>query len=540
MKVVSSAFFGLTIGCAECHNHRYDPILQTDYYRLRAVFEPGFDPARWRTPAQRQLSFVKPGAENQTKQINEDLKPLQKQLDQAVEKARAVVFADELKKLPDDHLRKLATSAWEKQPKDRTAEEKKLLEDHPNLLVPKSIGALKLYLELDKVYRPLNTAIEAEEKKIAALRGKIPAPDTIRSFTESDLARKTPPECRLLDRGDVQSPKEPVSAGDLTVLYLSPADADLDAEQTAGSSGRRLALARRLTSGKHPLLARVIVNRVWLACFGQGLVETPGDFGSQGSQPTHPELLDWLASDFMSHGWSMKRLIRQILTTEAFQQSSEHRPDSDLIDPENHLLSRMPVRRLSAEQLRDSLLSVSGQLQNRMFGPPVAVTVTEDGQPQVAGNKSVIHRRTVYLQIRRQAMLPALEVFDAPNLDPNCELRNSSNVPTQALWLLNDAFVSQVAAAWADQIKKASTDDFSRIKTACLQAWNRQPTQQESEAMLEFLSKNRDTILKNKGNADGRKSRPEAILTAEPPSEFDAWTRLAQIILQSNAFLYVD
>ncbi|MFM7131413.1 MAG: PSD1 and planctomycete cytochrome C domain-containing protein [bacterium] len=540
IKVVSSTFYGMTIGCAECHNHRYDPIPQADYYRLRAVFEPGFNPSQWRAPGARQLSFVKPGSEKLTAGINRELVPLQKLLDEAVEKARERVFQDELKKLATDDMRKLARAEWRKPETQRSAEARKLFEDYPNLAVPRSIGALKLYLELDKVYKPFNEAIEAEEKKIAAVRSRMPAADTIRAFTESDQARQKPPETRLLFRGDVESPKEPVTPGDLSVLYESPSETEITAATDTKSSGRRLALARRLTSGNHPLLARVIVNRVWLGHFGRGLVETPGDFGSQGARPTHPELLDWLASDFMAHGWSLKRLHRQILLTQAWRQSSARRPEGEKVDPENHLWHRMNVRRLSSESVRDSLLAVSAQLQPEMFGPPVPVAVTEDGQPQISGAATSVNRRTIYLQVRRQAPLPALEVFDAPVLDPNCELRTNSNVPTQALWLLNDAFIGQVSARWAEVLKKQSSNDTARIRHACLVAWGRLPTVPEEAAMAAFIRENQGKILKNSGNADGRKSRPEAVVTAEPPSQFDGWSRLAQVILQSNGFLYID
>ncbi len=541
IKVVSSTFYGMTIGCAECHNHRYDPIPQADYYRLRAVFEPGFNPSQWKSPGTRQLSFVKPGSEKLTAEINRELAPLQKMLDIAVEKARERVFQDELKKLASDAMRQMARAEWRKPVNQRSAEAKKLFEDYPNLDVPRSIGALKLYLELDKVYKPFNEAIEAEEKKIAAVRSRMPAADTIRAFSESDQARQKPPETRLLFRGDVESPKESVTPGDLSVLYESPSETDLITPKTdSKSTGRRLALAQKLTSGNHPLLARVIVNRVWLGHFGRGLVETPGDFGSQGARPTHPELLDWLSTDFMAHGWSLKRLHRQILLTQAWQQSSTRRLEAEKVDPDNRLLHRMNIRRLSSESVRDSLLAVSGQLQPTMFGPPVPVSVTEDGQPQVNGPAASVNRRTVYLQVRRQAPLPALEVFDAPVLDPNCELRTASNVPTQALWLMNDAFIGRVAAQWAELLKKKDTDDKNRIIQACLVAWGRQPTEKEAGAMLAFLQANQGNVLKNTGNTDGRKSRPEAIVTAEPPSQFDEWSRLAQIILQSNGFLYID
>lgn len=540
VKIVSSAFYGLTVGCAECHNHRYDPILQADFYRLRAVFEPGFDPARWKTPPQRTLAFVKPGAETKTAEVEAALVPARKKLDEAVEKARKHVFEDELKKLTSDDQRALARSAWPKKEKDRTAEEKKLIEDHPNVDVPKSIGALKLYLELDKAYKPFNDAIEAEEKAIAAIQSKRPAPDTFRAFVEADPARAKPPETRLLHRGDVESPGNPVSIGDLTVLYESPAEADLEPVSGLKSTGRRLALAERLTSGEHPLLARVIVNRVWLQHFGRGLVDTPGDFGSQGGKPTHPELLDWLAVDFMENGWSLKRLHRQILTSRAWRQSAVKRPEAERVDPENRLWHRADLRRLPAENVRDALLSAAGELRSQAFGPPVTVAVTEDGQPQVQGTPDQVYRRTIYLQVLRQSPLPSLEAFDAPRLDPNCEIRQASNVPTQALWMMNDAFVGRMAERFAARLANEAADDESRIRMACTAAWGRLPTTAESKAMMAFLDEHKNEILGNKAAPDARKSRPEAIVTEKPPERFDAWTRLCQTLFQANAFLYLD
>jgi hypothetical protein len=540
VKIVSSAFYGLTIGCAECHNHRYDPILQADFYRLRAVFEPGFDPARWRTPNQRGLAFVKPGAEAETAEVEARLVPARKKLDEAVEKARAVVFEDELKKLASDSQRSLARIAWPKSPKDRTPEEKKLIEDFPNLDVPKSIGALKLYLELDKAYKPLNLAIEAEEKAIATIQSDRPAPDTFRAFVESDASRSNPPETRLFDRGDVESPRQAVSSGDLTVLYESPGDVAIEPVSGLKSTGRRLALAERLTSGGHPLLARVIVNRVWLQHFGRGFVETPGDFGSQGARPTHPHLLDWLAADFMENGWSLKRLHRQILTSQAWRQSAVRRADAERIDPENRLWHRADLRRLPAENVRDAILATAGELRSQQFGPPVTVSVTEDGQPQVQGTPDQVYRRTIYLQILRQSPLPSLEAFDSPRLDPNCEIRQASNVPTQSLWLMNDAFVGRMAERFAAHLTETVGDDESRIRHACITAWGRPPAQSELETMKAFLAEHRDEILGNHGVRDARNSRPEAIVTLTPPDRFDAWTRLCQALFQANAFLYLD
>jgi hypothetical protein len=244
------------------------------------------------------------------------------------------------------------------------------------------------------------------------------------------------PVTYLFNRGDHEQPRQAVAPGGLAVLDdAHPLQVPTDTARP--TTGRRLALARWLTDGKHPLTARVLVNRVWLHHFGKGLVGTPGDFGALGERPSHPELLDWLGGEFMDHGWRLKRLHRLILTSTVYRQSSRRDPAKDRLDPDNRLLGRMPVRRLEAEAVRDAILAVSGRLNRQPFGPPVPVMVDEVGQVVLgvdtrdAGrptNKVVPlggqeFRRSVYVQARRSLPLTMLEAFDAPMPEPNCECR---------------------------------------------------------------------------------------------------------------------
>src|SRR5207245_2935126 len=217
-----------------------------------------------------------------------------------------------------------------------------------------------------------------------------------------------------------------------------------------GTTGRRLALADWLTDPRHPLTARVLVNRVWMHHFGRGLVGTPGDFGRLGERPTHPELLDWLAAEFVSGGWSMKALHRLVLTSNAYRQSSARESGKDAADPDNRLLGRFPLRRLDAEAVRDGMLAVSGRLNPAAFGPPVPVKENDVGQfvlgvenrdgagrftaevPLPPGDDA---RRSVYVQVRRSRPLSVLDTFDWATAEPNCEARNRSTSPAHALLL---------------------------------------------------------------------------------------------------------
>jgi len=323
------------------------------------------------------------------------------------------------------------------------------------------------------------------------------------------------------------------------------------------------------------LVARVFVNRVWMHHFGPGLVATPSDFGAMGERPTHPELLDWLATDFVEHGWRLKRLHKLIMTSTAYRQSSSPlngvrgetahvtrhlkrptpRSPSEDQDPENRLYWRKPIQRLDAEVIRDSMLAVSGALNEKMFGPPVPVRPDVNGQIVVGidktegDNKMPVDvslqgeefRRSIYIQVRRSRPLAMLHAFDEPVMEVNCERRQSSTVPTQSLMMMNSQFVLDQAARFAQRLQKEAGDDPARqIARAWQLALSRSPGESELTNAQDFFSRQVDylkTIPEPKEEKPAKGEKPKPV---KPTPELQALTDLCQALLSSNEFLYVD
>ena len=305
------------------------------------------------------------------------------------------------------------------------------------------------------------------------------------------------------------------------------------------SSGRRLAFAQWLTSSTNPLVARVLVNRIWQHHFGRGIVGTPSDFGMMGERPSHPELLDWLATDFIKHGWRLKRLHKLIMTSTAYRQSSQRSAAGEQRDPENRLYSRRPVNRLDAEVIRDAMLMVSGTLNAGMYGPPVPVRPDVHGQIVVGvdktegDNKMPVEvplkgqefRRGVYIQMRRSRPLAMLHAFDAPVMEVNCERRQSSTVATQSLMLMNSQFVLDQASRFARRLQsEAGSDRAGQVDRAWRLAFSRPPSNSElTDAIDHWEPKD------EKGKT-----------AAKAPPELQALVNLCQALLSANEFLYVD
>ncbi|MGC3966966.1 MAG: DUF1553 domain-containing protein [Pirellulales bacterium] len=339
-------------------------------------------------------------------------------------------------------------------------------------------------------------------------------------------------------RGDHLQPRQAVAPGELSIFAEAPKIAEKDGKLP--STGRRLAYARYLTAGKHPLVARVLVNRFWMHHFGRGIVASPGDFGALGDRPTHPELLDWLAADFVQGGWKLKQFHKQILLSTAYRQSSRRTPKLDEVDPDNLLLGRMSIHRLEAETLRDAVLAVTGKLNRKQFGPSVPVTPDETGQVVIgvdnrdtAGrptSKKVDlgeepYRRSIYIQARRTLPLGMLETFDAPVMTPNCECRASSTVTPQSLLLMNSEFIVSQAAEFAKRLRAAAPDDVAaQVRSGARSAFGTAPNEADVAEAVEFV-----------------KAQTAALApVAKAAAAEQALACYCQALLSANEFLYVD
>ncbi len=535
IKIVSTSVLGLTVGCAQCHAHRYDPISQADYYRIRALFEPAYDWKNWRPPNARLVSLWPDDVRRQATSVESELQDLAKRRTEELDQLVNETFERELAKLPAE-MQTAARTARAAPAGDRTQEQKQLIKEYPALNVDR--GSVYLYLP---------DRLEGFNKKWDELtettRKRRPADDLVQCLTE--VPGQIPPT-KLFGRGDFNQPRQDVAPGELAVLNASGLTIPPDDPQLP-TSGRRLAYARHLTSGRHPLVARVLVNRFWLHHFGRGLVATPGDFGMLGERPSDPQLLDWLADDFMRGGWRLKRLQRSIVTSTAYRQSSRRREELDAVDPENRLLGRMSVRRLEAETIRDALLASSGRLSANMYGPSVPVTPDDVGQIVVgvdtrdsAGRPTgkIVplgeeeFRRSLYVQVSRSKPLGMLEPFDSPAMTPNCEQRASSTVAPQSLLMMNSSFVVQQAEAMAARVEReAGVDPAAQFRLAWLLVFSRAPSEAEVQAGVEFLAE-QASALSSRVPADSKapKPRPAALALAN----------LCQALVSSNGFLYVD
>ena len=449
IQVFSSAVLGLTINCARCHSHKFDPLPQRDYYRLAAVFKDAFDEHDWLKPESRTLPFVT--TEERT--------------------------------------------AWE-------AREQRL---------DRMVARLQPQLEAAEE----DAARQRIEGKIASVEAQRRPEPQIRAL----WSRGVPSPTYLLQRGDYRRPGQVVEPGPPSVL--APAGTMFEVNpprDDASSTGRRLALAHWATQDDHPLTARVMVNRIWRHHFGAGLVATLDNFGTTGSPPTHPELLDWLAVEFVRRDWSIKDIHRLIVTSRTYRQTSIASAESVEHDPEGRWLSRMPLRRLEGEPLRDALFFVAGRLDLTPFGPPDDVDARDDGLvtslPTDAG-----WRRSVFVLQRRTRLPTILDSFDAPQMTPNCLERRTSVVAPQALHLLNDATVHELAGSFADRVRMGCNDDRSaQIVRIHELAYGRQPSTEEMRLVEQALDQLSDAWLQAGPESappsnDGNRSR--ASRTAE-------------------------
>ncbi len=535
IKIVSSSLLGLTVGCAQCHDHRYDPIKHTDYFRVRAILEPALNPKAWKSPGQRLVSLYTEAERARAAQVEAEAQNLQAAYNEKQTRMVEAAFEAELLKFPEDQRSRLRDAI--KAPVDkRTAEQKQLVANNPKLLI--SPGVLYQYNQ------PAADELTRDMGVINAKRAERPVEEFVSVLTEEP---GVVPVTHLFYRGDHRAPKQAIAPGDLTIAAPDGSRIDIPEKDPAiQTTGRRLAWAKHLMSGGHPLVGRVLANRVWLNHFGRGLVDTPGDFGKLGVKPTHPELLDWLASALATGdggwndgpgavvsaeeaanpgNWRLKRFHKLIMTSTVYRQASAADARTRKIDSDGSLYSRFPVRRLDAETLRDRILAVSGRLDRTLFGPPVPLV--EDAVGQVAA-KDNSPRRGLYLQARRSKPVSFLVAFDAPVMTVNCERRTSTNGAPQALMLMNSEFILVHAEQFAKRLQAEAPGDLpTQVRRGWEAAYNRPASPIELGGALDFLKRHRERTLSD--------PKPDAA-----KADLSALTHLCQQLLSSNEFLYVD
>ncbi|MFN0195997.1 MAG: PSD1 and planctomycete cytochrome C domain-containing protein, partial [Planctomycetaceae bacterium] len=456
MERVSTSTMGMTLACARCHSHKFDPIPQTDYYRFLSLFTAAYNPSQWLPPARRHLFHVSKVEQDEINRQRDEatvkLNGVRKQVGDLREPYKQKLLEQKLSQIPES-IRADAKAAVAADANTRTEVQKYLAEKFATLLAVTDA-------EVDATFS------EADRQKLSDLQQEVAASDRQLASIQIHKVQalwdvgKTP-TIRLLHRGDIEFPGPKVSPGVLSIL--SPpgkADAIPSSNVHGETSGLRLAFAEWLTSPEHPLTARVIVNRMWQHHFGSGIVATPGNFGATGARPTHPELLDWLAVEFMQQRWSAKRLHKLMMLSTAYRQSSARPPESNAIaangrdaqsiDPGNRWLWRMNLRRLDAESLRDSVIAISGTADYTMEGPPVMLTTSQSGLQSVPGDGTdAASRRSVYLVARRSNPVTFLRVFDYPVIDVNCTQRSASATPLQSLTMINSEFLAGSAVRLA-------------------------------------------------------------------------------------------
>ena len=492
-----SVFLGLTYGCAKCHDHKFDPILHKDYYRLQAFFAntriedtavlmPGPELAVWK--AKNEIW------EGQTAAIRAEMQKL-------LEAPRKKLFDERLIKFPEEIQESILLDPAKRTP----FQWHMFMKAKDQVTFGDDLCARALRGESAKRYAALKIELAAFDSIKPA---ELPMAQTMAEMhTEA-------PTTYLLKNGNFEAPAEEIAPGFLSIL--DPSDASV-------AGGRRSALANWMASPTNPLTARVMVNRVWHYHFGRGISGTPSDFGLMGERPTNLALLDQLTASFVSEGWSLKKLHKQIMLSSIWQQASANHAANAVKDPENKLWWKYPRHRLEGEAVRDSMLAVAGRLNAKMYGtpvfPPLPAGVVTRGGWKVNTDPSDHDRRSVYVFVRRNTRYPMFDAFDMPDTHESCARRNMTINPAQSLELMNSRLVTQWSASFAERVRNdAGQTVDGMLDRAWKLAVQRTPSAAERTGAREFL----DRQTKLTGN------------------ETQAWADLCQTLLSTNEFLYVN
>lgn len=496
LTTTSQTMLGLTANCARCHDHKVDPMPMSDYYRMVAFFD----------------NINRYGLRGHESVVERSLRPISS--------------ADDQRRFERE------TRQW-RETLDTVQREMS---------------------EIENVVRPSFIPVEREEfrdefKRPGLLRKRVPAilsAERFRRYEElfrerENLRREPPrglemalcvtepgpgiPETRILLRGSANAPGGKVEPGFPSVL--TPIEPPIEPVPTATTNGLRSEFARWLVSPSNPLTARVMVNRLWQHHFGRGIVRTSSNFGYMGTPPTHPELLDWLADEFVRQGWSLKKLHRLMVTSSTYRMASTPRAEALKRDPENDLFWRFDMRRLSAEEIRDSILAVSGNLNAKMHGPSIFAPIPDEvlagqsvpGAGWGTSSPEEAARRSIYVKIKRSLVVPIFASFDGADTDMTCPVRNATVVPTQALSLLNSRFIQDQAGLFAKTLDAENTPVALVVDHVLWRVMQRQPTKAEIERGMNLI---RDLQSKDK------------------LSRRDAVRQFCLVALNLNEFLYLD
>ncbi len=483
IDAMSQAFLGITVACARCHDHKFDPIPQKDYYALAGIFL-----------SSETLYGTSTRVQNRYPSDLIDLGT-----DSGLMAGFPAIGMAELEKMQKDLGAKDAslTAAFRTARQDRQA--------------GKEVDGFRLVLQ------------RQERSDMQATLDRYNASGQPRILSMGVYDRESPVNSPFYNRGEVSQPGDEVARGLVQVLLQEPAPAI-----TKGSG--RLELANWLASDRNPQTARVFVNRAWRWLFGRGLVSTPDNFGQMGSRPSHPELLDHLAVTFMEQGWSVKKLVRSIVLSRTYQLATQYEAANDAKDPDNIYLWRMASRRLDAESIRDSLLYVAGGLN---LDPPVGSSVCQAGEGNGAiarmmqAGKAFQNTRSVYLPMVREQLPSFLALFDAADASLVTGDRDNTNVPSQSLYLLNDSAIHEVADAFSRRVYNSAKDNTTRIVNAYWMAFGRNPTPSEGQAIREFFERY---------TKEARRTKSERGNSLE----VYGWSAFCQALLATAEFRYLN
>ena len=515
-STVGSVFLGLTVGCAQCHDHKYDLLPTRDFYRLKAFFATvQIDPPRpgdiQQLGGPQPASFVNPARKERW---GRERAALEQQL-QTTEKSFALFYEPLLERLKAFRLEAARDRLASPEPEPPTFKDlKKAIRDDQGYR-KFSMEEHRRFTDFRHRVLRLKNAVERRKPLAMSLRnadGPPYGPNVSTTY--------------VLERGHWNRKGEPVEPGFPSAIegHSRPAPIDLDPFGRYPTRGRRLALAKWIASPENPLTARVMVNRLWHWHFGRGIVDTPSDFGKNGAAPTHPRLLDWLAHELVKQNWSLKAMHRLLVTSGAYRQSSLHSdPDAARIDPQNRYLWRFRRKRLEGEAVRDSILTASGRLNGDRGGPPVFPPLPRglDDAQKVQGTNTWEtmsgprgRKRSVYIFQRRSLSMPLMETFDAPVPNASCARRETSVSVLQALTMYDGEFVNEEARHFAERVRReGGAGPASRIRQAFRTALGRDPRPEETAQARRLLK--------------------------ESPTG-DGLTALCRVLLNSNEFVYID